>query len=107
MKPENPLNDCIGSLKEIFKFPVWLSRTIEVISGLTGIPGQERNRFLLGQVYQSVVSGVSHLSRGRRELGRRFVPLANAAALFRKKPTHFSYFGGSSVSDAVQGAVSK
>ena len=57
--------------------------------------------------YISVVSGVSHLSKGRRELGRRFVPLANAAALFRKKPTHFSYFGGSSVSDAVQGAVSE
>lgn len=80
---------------------------IEVISGLTGIPGQEHNRFLLGQVYQSVASALSHINRGRRELGRRFVPLTNAAALFRKKPTHHCYFGDTSVSNAVQGAVSE
>ena len=80
---------------------------IEVISGLTGIPDQERNRFLLGQVYQCLSSAVSHLSRGRRELGRRFVPLTNAAALYRRKPSHLSIFGGSSVSEAVQGAVAE
>ena len=80
---------------------------IEVISGLTGIPGQERNRFLLAQVYQCVSSGISHLSRGRRELGRRFVPLENAAALYRRKPSHFCYFGDSSVASAVQGAVAE
>ena len=80
---------------------------IEVISSLTGAPGQEHNRFLLGQAYQAVSSGISHLSRGRRELGRKFVPLANATALYRRKPSHFSLFGSTDDNAAAQQAAAQ
>ena len=54
-----------------------------------------------------MASSTSHLSRGRRELGRKFVPLSNAAALFRQKPSHYCLFGDTSIDKAVQSAVSK
>ena len=79
---------------------------IEVISNLREVPGMEHNRKLLGFVYQSMASSISHVSIGRRELGRRFVPLANAAALYRKKPSHYCLFGDSSIENAVKEAVS-
>ena len=78
---------------------------LEVISNLRGVPGMDQNRELLGYVFQSMASSTSHLSRGRRELGRRFVPLSNATALFRKKPSHLCLFGDTSIDKAVQEAV--
>ena len=66
----------------------------------------ERNRTLLARVFQSMASSVSQLSRGRRELGRRFVPLANATALFKTKPSHYCLFGEASIEKAVETAVS-
>ena len=41
------------------------------------------------------------IARGRRELTRRFVPLANAPALFKMKPSHTSIFGGASTEEAL------
>ena len=54
-----------------------------------------------------MASAVLKLSRGRRELGRRFVPLENANALFRTKPSHYSFFGDSSDDTAVTKAVAE
>ena len=47
---------------------------IEVISNTKDDPTQARNHFLLGQVFQGLASATVKLSRGRRELPRRFVP---------------------------------
>ena len=66
----------------------------------------ETNRTLLARVFQCMSSSAVHLSRGRRELGRRFVNLTNAEALFNKAPSHYTFFGGSSVDSAVTQAVS-
>ena len=78
---------------------------LEVISNLKGDPAHERDRFLLGRVFQGLVSATTKLSRGRRELARRFVPLTNAPALFRTKPSHKSIFGKDSTASAVEQAV--
>ena len=66
----------------------------------------ESNRNLLARVFQCMSSSAVHLSRGRRELGRRFVNLNNAEALFNKAPSHYTFFGSSSVDSAVTQAVS-
>ena len=79
---------------------------LEVLSDLRDKPGMERNRTLLARVFQSMASSVSQLSRGRRELGRRFVPLTNATALFKTKPSHYCLFGEASIEKAVETAVS-
>ena len=78
---------------------------LEVISNLKGNLDHEKDRFLLGRVFQGLVSATTKLSRGRRELARRFVPLINAPALFRTKPTHKSIFGKDSTASAVEQAV--
>ena len=49
-----------------------------------------------------MVASTVKISRGRRELGRRFVPLANASALFRTTPSHKSIFGSDSTEAAVE-----
>ena len=78
---------------------------LEVISNLKGDPAHETDRFLLGRVFLGLVSATTKLSRGRRELARRFVPLTNAPALFRTKPSHKSIFGKDSTASAVEQAV--
>ena len=78
---------------------------LQVISNLKGDPAHEKDRFLLGRVFQGLVSSTSKLSRGRRELARRFVPLSNAPAFYRTKPSHTSIFGGESTQSAVDQAV--
>ena len=80
---------------------------LEVLSNLKDKPEMNHNRLLLARVFQAIASSASHMSRGRRELGRPFVPLANAPALFQSKPSHFCLFGGKSLEDAVQQAVGK
>ena len=79
---------------------------LEVLSNLKDQPGMESNRNLLARVFQCMSSSAVHLSRGRRELGRRFVNLNNAEALFNKAPSHYTFFGSSSVDSAVTQAVS-
>ena len=80
---------------------------LEVISNLTDIPEMAKNRNLLAHVFQCMASSANNISRGRRELGRRFVPLENASALFRTKPSHHSFFGDSSDDTAVTKAVAE
>ena len=65
----------------------------------------EKNWTLLGSLFQFMTSAASHSMRGRRELGRKFVPLENAPALIATKPSHFCFFGSSSVKSAVTQAV--
>ena len=78
---------------------------IEVMSDLKLTPGSDRNRFLLGRLFQFMTSAASHGNRGRRELGRKFVPQDNAPTLYATKPSHYSFFGGPSTSSAVTQAV--
>ena len=78
---------------------------LEVISSLKDVPGQGENRILLAKAFQGLVAATVKLSRGRRELARRFVPLENAQALFKTKPSHSCIFGGSSLDEAVAQAV--
>ena len=80
---------------------------LEVLSNTKDMSDMKHNRNLLARVFQAMASSSSHMSRGRRELGRPFVPLANAPALFRTKPSHFCLFGDKSLDEAVQKAVSK
>ena len=79
---------------------------LEVISRLSGVPEMEQNRQLLAKVFQSMASAVSFITRGRRELGRPFVPLVNASSLYSQKPSPSCFFGGPSVASAVDDAVS-
>ena len=78
---------------------------LEVLSNMKDVPEMKENRNLLARVFQSMASSSIHLSRGRRELGRRFVNLSNAEALFNKPPSHYTFFGSSSVDTAVTQAV--
>ena len=68
-------------------------------------PGMERNRTLLGRLFQILASATSFGLRGRRELGRKFIPYENATALFATQPSHYSFFGGTSIDSAVTEAV--
>ena len=77
---------------------------VEALSVLKG-KGMDDTRLLLAQVGQSMASASCHLSRGRRELGRRFVPLETAPSLYRSKPSHLCLFGGAFIDDAVQKAA--
>ena len=76
---------------------------IEVISDLKG-KNMDKTRNLLAKVVQSMASASCKISRGRRELGRRFVPFETAPSLFKNKPSHQCLFGGSSIDAAVQKA---
>ena len=78
---------------------------LQVISDLKKTPGTDKNRYELGRLYQFMTSAASHGMRGRRELGRKFVPLENQPALFATQPSHYSFFGGPSVESAVTQAV--
>merc|ERR1712030_270976 len=78
---------------------------LEVISSTKDDPVRTREHLLLGKVFQGLSSACIKLSRGRRELARRFVPLVNAPALYRTKPSHNSIFGSDSTQSAVDKAV--
>ena len=80
---------------------------IEVLSNLKNDPSQESNRTLLARVFQCMASSAIHISRGRRELGRRFVNFANMELLYKSKPSHHTFFGDSSVDSAVTKAVAQ
>ena len=76
---------------------------VEVLSDLKD-KNMDHTRNLLAKVFQSMASASCRLSRGRRELGRRFVPLETAPSLYRNKPSHLCIFGGSSIDAAVREA---
>ena len=78
---------------------------LHVISNMTGVDGLEHDRYILGHVFHSMASTVDKISRGRRELARRFVPLENAPSLLKSKPTHSSIFGSSSTEAALDVAT--
>ena len=78
---------------------------LEVISNLADFPEQNHNRVLLGVIFQGLSSASIKISRGRRELARRFVPKDNVHALYRTSPSHKSFFGGDSNDNAVEAAV--
>ena len=75
---------------------------LDVISGMAGKKDMEETRNKLATVYQGMASNMCKTSRGRRELGRRFVPLDNAPALFKQKPSHFCLFGYGSLDEAIK-----
>ena len=60
---------------------------------------------MLGNVFHAMAATVDKMSRGRRELARRFVPIENAHSLMKSKPTHSRIFGGASTEAAVDVAV--
>ena len=78
---------------------------VELLSSMKGRPDLEPTRLLLARVFQSIASASSKISRGRRELARRFVPTDTARALYLRKPNHLSLFGANSVATAVTDAV--
>ena len=77
---------------------------LSLLSSLKG-KGMEHIRTPLAHVFQSMSSAINNISKGRRELGRRFVPLDSAPSLFRNKPSHHCLFGFGSVEEAVAKAV--
>ena len=77
---------------------------IQVLSDLKD-KDMEETRIILAHVFQSMASAICHLSRGRRELGRRFVPSDSASILFSNKPTHSSIFGYNSIDTAMEKTI--
>ena len=77
---------------------------LDALSSLKG-KGMDDLRTNLAYVYQSMSSAICKISRGRRELGRRFVPLVTAPALFRTKPSPLCLFGSNSIEEAIEKAV--
>ena len=77
---------------------------VALLSSLKG-KGMEHIRTPLAHVFQSMSSAINNISKGRRELGRRFVPLDSAPALFRVKPSHHCLFGFGSLEEAMTKAV--
>ena len=78
---------------------------LEVLSSTKDVDGLGPLRVQLSKVFSGMASSASYISRGRRELGRRFVPLETAPRLFSNKPTHYCYFGHKSIDEAVKDAV--
>lgn len=76
----------------------------EVLSSTRNVPGMENIRTLLANVFQGIASASSKLTRGRREICRRFVPLDHAAKLYESPTSHLCFFGGKSVDTAVSQA---
>ena len=77
---------------------------IEAVSLLDDRPGCGDIKCLIGQGILGLLSSNIKISKGRRELGRRFVRLDCAEALFSVAPSHHSLFGGKSDSAAVTAA---
>ena len=77
---------------------------LEVISSLKD-KDMEGTRLNIAYVFQSMASACCHLSRGRRELGRRFVPIESANVLFKNKPSHYCIFGFDSIKAATDNSA--
>ena len=59
---------------------------------------------LIGLCIKGICSANIKISRGRRELTRRYVRLDWSEALYAVNPTHASIFGGSSLDEAIKAA---
>ena len=77
---------------------------LEVLSALTAMKGCGNLKNLLGHGIMGICSANIRISRGRRELARRFVRLDWAEALYAVTPSHASIFGGASLEEAVKAA---
>ena len=77
---------------------------LEALSSLKD-KGMNETRQQLAYVFQSMSSAICKISRSRRELGRRFVPLDSAPALFKNKPSPQCLFGSNSIESAIEKAV--
>ena len=77
---------------------------VEAISLLDDRVDCKNIKFLIGQGIMGALSANLKISRSRREVGRRFVRLDCAEALYSVAPTPNSLFGSSSVSEAVKQA---
>ena len=77
---------------------------IEAVSLLEDKEGCGAIKHLIGLGLMGIISSNLKISRGRRELGRSFVRLDCAEALFSVAPSHRSLFGGASNSAAVAAA---
>ena len=75
---------------------------IEALSLLDDIPNCKEVKHLIGQGLQGIFSANKRISKGRREVGRRFVRLDCADALFSSSPSHRSLFGSLSDAEAVK-----
>ena len=77
---------------------------LEVMSSMKNKEDMKETRQLLANVFQSMSSATCRLSRGRRELVRRFIPLDTAPGLFKQQPSHHCLFGSKSIEEALQKA---
>ena len=77
---------------------------IEAISQLSDVPNCGFIKNLLGHTIMGILSANIKISRGRREVSRRFVRLDWAEALYSKAPSNVSLFGGASLDEAVKAA---
>ena len=77
---------------------------IEALSLLDDIPNCKHIKHLIGQGLQGIFSANKRISKGRREVGRRFVRLDCADALYGSSPSHRSLFGSMSDAEAVKQA---
>ena len=77
---------------------------IEALSLLDDLPNCKQIKNLIGQGLQGIFSANKRISKGRREVGRRFVRLDCAEALYSSAPSHRSLFGSASDAEAVKQA---
>ena len=77
---------------------------IEAVSQLDDKEGCAPIKHLIGLGLMGILSSNIKISKGRRELGRRFVRLDCAEALYSVALSHYSLFGGASDSAAVSAA---
>ena len=80
---------------------------IEALSLLDDLPNCKQIKNLIGQGLQGIFSANLRISKGRREVGRRFVRLDCAEALYGSSPSHRSLFGNVSDAEAVKQAKDK
>ena len=67
--------------------------------------GLDQYRLPLVTVVQSIASSINNISKGRRELSRRFVLRDSTPSLYNSEPTHNCIFGFNSLKQAVDNTV--
>ena len=77
---------------------------LEALSLLDDKGGCSKEKNLIGQGIMGMLSANIKISRGRREVARRFVRLDCSEALFSVPPSNQCLFGGTSDTDAVKKA---
>ena len=77
---------------------------LEVYSQVAALPDSGAIRSALGHSIMGLCSANLKITRGRREVARRYVRLDWAEALYAMKPSHACMFGGSSLDEAMKAA---